>query len=94
MSVPAVNAEMGFRRRVLIVDDDDQIRFREVHVLRFSGNRAIVTAGLNRGEKVCISSLEAVTDGMKVRTALSPSQPGPTDGIGDSATTLKTGDGS
>jgi RND family efflux transporter MFP subunit len=79
---------------VLVVDDDDQIRFREINVLRLSGNRAIVTGGLNRGEKVCISSLEAATDGMKVRTALSPSQPGPADEIGDSTTTLKTGDGS
>jgi multidrug efflux system membrane fusion protein len=79
---------------VLVVDDDDQIRFREIHVLRLSGNTAIVTGGLSRGEKVCISSLEAVTDGMKVRTALSPPQPGPADEIGDSTTTLKTGDDS
>lgn len=80
---------------VLIVDDDDHIRFREINILRLSGNRAIVTGGLNRGEKVCVSSLEAVTDGMKVRTAASPSQqPQPTMEMGDSTTTLKTGDGS
>ena len=81
--------------RVLIVDDGDHIRFREVTILRFAGNRAIITDGLDRGEKICVSSLEAVTDGMKVRTAASPSQqPQPTTEMRDSTTTLKTGNGS
>jgi RND family efflux transporter MFP subunit len=78
----------------LVVDDNDQIRFREIDILRLSGNRAIVTGGLDPGEKVCISSLEAVTDGMKVRTSSSPSEPQSIAEPGDSTTTVKTGDGS
>jgi multidrug efflux pump subunit AcrA (membrane-fusion protein) len=54
--------------RVLVVDDEDRLRFREVVVLRLDREEAIVVAGLNTGEKVCVSTLEAVTDGMKVRT--------------------------
>ncbi len=53
---------------VLVVDDESRLRFREVDVLRLGGDEAIVVDGLDRGDKVCVSMLEAVTDGMKVRT--------------------------
>jgi RND family efflux transporter MFP subunit len=80
--------------QVLVVDDDDHIRFRDVTILRFTGNRAVITDGLNQGEKVCVSSLEAMTDGMKVRTSATHSQPLPsTTEMDDRTTTHKTGDG-
>jgi RND family efflux transporter MFP subunit len=53
---------------VLIVDDEDRLRFREVDILRLGRDEAIVTSGLRAGDRVCVSPLEAVTDGMKVRT--------------------------
>ena len=36
-------------------------------VLRLNRTQAIISEGLEDGERICVSSLEAVTDGMKVR---------------------------
>jgi multidrug efflux pump subunit AcrA (membrane-fusion protein) len=54
---------------VLVVGDDDIMRFRQVEVARTDREDAIISAGLSAGERVCVSTLEAVTDGMKVRTS-------------------------
>ena len=61
--------------QVLIVDDDDRLRFREVVVLRLNRNEAVIREGIVAGERICVSTLEAVSDGMKVRTA-SPARDG------------------
>jgi RND family efflux transporter MFP subunit len=55
--------------RVLVADDEDRLRFRDVDVLRADRGTAVIVGGLNAGERVCVSTLEAVSDGMKVRTA-------------------------
>jgi RND family efflux transporter MFP subunit len=52
--------------RVWIVNDD-HIRFRPVQVLRAERDVVLISGGLENGELVCISPMEAVTDGMKVR---------------------------
>lgn len=54
--------------QVLIVDDEDRLRFRDVDVLRVDRQSAIIVGGLASGERVCVSTLEAVSDGMKVRS--------------------------
>jgi RND family efflux transporter MFP subunit len=54
---------------VLVVDDDNRLRLRRVEVLRRSADRAIVRSGLANGERICLSPLVAVTDGMRVRVA-------------------------
>jgi RND family efflux transporter MFP subunit len=56
------------RAQVLVVTGDDRLEFRDVELLRKSREHIIVKSGLERGERVCISPLEAVTDGMRVRT--------------------------
>lgn len=62
--------------RVLIVDNEDRLRFRDVEVIRSTEDRVIVASGLTSGERVCTSPLAAVTDGMQVRTRLDePSDP-------------------
>ena len=53
--------------RVLVVDGDDRLRLRAVEVLRRTDERAVVGSGLAAGERVCLSNLAAVTDGMPVR---------------------------
>ncbi|MCZ6746092.1 MAG: efflux RND transporter periplasmic adaptor subunit [Acidobacteria bacterium] len=53
--------------QVLIVDDGDRLRFRDVSVLRRSGDIVIIDGGLQDGDRLCLSSLLAVTDGMQVR---------------------------
>jgi multidrug efflux system membrane fusion protein len=54
--------------RVLVVDKEGRLRFRNVKVLRVDRSEAVIGGGLTSGELVCVSLLEAVTDGMKVRT--------------------------
>lgn len=53
--------------RVYIVDGEGQLRFRTVDVLRADHESVLVRSGLSAGERVCVSPLEAVTDGMSVR---------------------------
>lgn len=55
--------------QVLVVDGDDRVRFRKVEILRTTQREVIVSSGLEAGERVCLSALTAVTDGMRVRTA-------------------------
>jgi RND family efflux transporter MFP subunit len=54
--------------RVLVVDSEDRLRFRDIDLLRATREEIVVQGGLQAGERVCLSPLEAVTDGMKVRT--------------------------
>lgn len=53
--------------RLLVVDADDRIDIREIEILRVDSTEVIVTSGLEDGERVCISPLTAVVDGMRVR---------------------------
>jgi RND family efflux transporter MFP subunit len=55
------------RDRVLIVDREDRLRFRDVDVLRVSRDEVLVQAGLTSGDRVCVSQLETPMDGMQVR---------------------------
>lgn len=54
--------------RVLVVDTEDRLRFRSVEVLRLQGEEALIRAGLEAGEAVCVSPMAAPVDGMLVRT--------------------------
>ncbi|MCB1150942.1 hypothetical protein KDK88_05305, partial [bacterium] len=53
--------------RVWLVDADGRLRFRDVTVARADRTTALVTAGLNAGERVITSGMEVVVDGMEVR---------------------------
>ncbi len=52
---------------VWVVDQDDRIQFRKVQVARIEGEQVQVEGGLKNGERVAISPLKTVTDGMTVR---------------------------
>jgi len=52
---------------VLVVDDNDKIQIRQVRVVRREPDVAIVTEGLKQGERVCLTALADVIEGMKVR---------------------------
>jgi RND family efflux transporter MFP subunit len=54
---------------VLVLDPDNRLHFREVRVLRATQDEIVVGGGLAAGERVCISPLETVVDGMQVRIA-------------------------
>ncbi|MBW2269424.1 MAG: efflux RND transporter periplasmic adaptor subunit [Deltaproteobacteria bacterium] len=53
--------------RVLVVDAESRLRWRSVEVIRVTRQHAIVSTGLDAGERVCISTLESAMDGMQVR---------------------------
>ncbi|NVL91064.1 MAG: efflux RND transporter periplasmic adaptor subunit, partial [Desulfobacterales bacterium] len=55
---------------VWVVDKDGRLCFRKVDVAIVQGDDAVVQAGLNSGERVVITPLKAVTDGMAVRTGV------------------------
>lgn len=53
--------------RVLVVDGDSRLRFRDIELARATRDAVVVRAGLTDGERVVVSALDAVTDGMAVR---------------------------
>jgi len=60
-------AALRDRSRVFVVDGERRLRFRDVEILRATRSEIVIRAGLEDGELVCLSPLEAVTDGMQVR---------------------------
>lgn len=52
--------------RVLVVDGDGRLRSRTVSIARIYGDDAYIGAGLAEGERVCLSVLQAVIEGMRV----------------------------
>ncbi len=53
--------------RLVLVGPDNRLKFRTVNVLRRQGDEAIVTAGLDQGERICLTPIEAVIEGMEVK---------------------------
>jgi len=58
---------MRGRDEVLVVTPDNRLYFRTVEVLKTNTETVIIQSGLKRGERVCLSPMDAVVDGMKVR---------------------------
>jgi multidrug efflux pump subunit AcrA (membrane-fusion protein) len=54
---------------VLVLDADNRLHFREVHVLRATQDEVVIGDGLAAGERVCTTPLETVVEGMRVRVA-------------------------
>ena len=55
--------------QVLVVEDE-RLRYRDVTVLRADSEHIVITSGLQAGERVCISPLDTVVDGMRVRASV------------------------
>ena len=62
-------AALNGRDQVLIVDDDGRLRYRQVDILRSTTENVLVQGGLAPGERVSISALDAVIEGMAVQVA-------------------------
>ena len=63
--------------QLLVVDDDDRLRFRTVSVARIYGDDAYIDGGLEKGERVCLTVLQAVIDGMRVEVVEDEAAPMP-----------------
>jgi RND family efflux transporter MFP subunit len=55
--------------RVLVVDSDDRMYHRDITPLRLYEDKVIVQSGLLAGERVCVSPIQTVIDGMRVSPA-------------------------
>ena len=51
---------------VVVVDQEDRLRTRTVRVLRTTDTVAIISDGLESGERVCLTQLDTVTEGLRV----------------------------
>ena len=56
---------------VAVIDADERLSLRKVSVLRVDGDRVLVDAGLEAGERICTSPLDLAVDGMRVRVVKS-----------------------
>lgn len=52
--------------QVLVVDEESRLRFREVSIARYEQDRILIQSGLEDGDIVNISPIQAVVDGMEV----------------------------
>lgn len=53
--------------QVLVAASDDTLQIREVDILRLENDRVLIQGGLKAGEQVCISPIQAVVDGMRIK---------------------------
>lgn len=56
-------------RQVAIANGEGRLELRDVDVLRTSRDEAVLGGGLSAGDRVIVSRLDFVVDGMKIRTA-------------------------
>jgi len=54
---------------VWIMDKEGKLRIKKVEILRFDRNDALIGKGITPGDKIILTNLSGVTDGMKIRTA-------------------------
>ena len=58
--------------QVVVVDDEDRLRIRTVDVFRSTSRDVVISAGVAAGERVVLTQLEVVTEGMRVQVAAGP----------------------
>ena len=62
----------GREQPAVLVDANDRLRVRPVDVLRIERDRVLVRGGLEPGERVIVTSIDVVTEGMAVRAVERP----------------------
>ncbi|NBQ71385.1 MAG: efflux RND transporter periplasmic adaptor subunit [Gammaproteobacteria bacterium] len=53
--------------QVLIVDAENKMYYREVEIFRLEEQQVLISSGILPGERICISPIQAVVDGMAVQ---------------------------
>ena len=52
---------------VLVLDDENRLRFRKVTIVQKDAKEAWIKDGLNEGEKVCVTPMDIIAEGMQVQ---------------------------
>jgi RND family efflux transporter MFP subunit len=60
-------AALRNQNQVLVVDQYNRLRYRNVELLRFEQDSVIIQSGLSEGETVNLSPIQTVIDGMRVK---------------------------
>ena len=60
-------AALRNQSQVLVVDNDNRLRYRNVELLRFDRDDVIISSGLENGELVNLSPIQTVIDGIHVK---------------------------
>ena len=50
-----------------MVDAENKMFFRDVEIFRLEEENVLISAGVLPGERICISPIQAVVDGMSVQ---------------------------
>jgi len=61
--------------KLFVLDGENNLRAREIAILRRDRKTVVVRGGLTAGERVCTSPLETFVDGMPVQVVVDPAQP-------------------
>ncbi len=69
--VTVPRAAMRGTDQLLVADTDDRLRFRHVQVIRAGRDEVVIRSGLEPGDRVIVSSVEAAVDGMEIRPVAS-----------------------
>jgi multidrug efflux pump subunit AcrA (membrane-fusion protein) len=56
--------------QVLVVDAENKMFYREVDIYRLEEERVLISGGLLPGEKICVSPIQAVINGMSVQPVM------------------------
>ena len=52
--------------QVLVINEEDKVQFRDIDTLRLYQDNVLIRAGLEAGERVCVSPLQTAIEGMTV----------------------------
>lgn len=58
------------KNEVLVVDEQNRVSFRRVEILRIQQDSVIISAGLEAGERVCLTAMQIVVQGMQINPLL------------------------
>ncbi len=61
--------------QVLVIDDDNRLHYRDVELLRLYRDEVLIKSGLQANERVCLSAIQTVVEGMKVNPIMESAAP-------------------
>ena len=66
-AIPIPRTAVRGENTVLVVNGRNEVEFRELEIFRHERDRVLATSGVEDGERICVSTLEAAVAGMPVR---------------------------